>query len=151
MKHTPLLSTILSLFIGISLLAQNQQDFNNKEWTLIHQEQGINFYKKLCDCTDIQEGVYTNNYLLRIENTLNNPAKVEWQTLTYYNGKCAECNPAITREFSLGPKESIQGECNIFSKLPYLNIFESWIKRENKIKLSEIKISNVTVINFNKK
>ena len=150
MKHTPLLSTILSLFVGLTLLAQNQTDFTNKEWTLIHQEQGINFYKKLCDCTDIQEGVYTNNYLLKIENTLSIPTKVKWQSLSYYNGRCADCNPSIFREANLGPKSSIQGECNIYSKLPYLNIFESWIKRENKIKLSDLKIASVTVIKSSK-
>lgn len=143
MKHTPLLSTILSLFVGITLLAQNQTDFTNKEWTLIHQEQGINFYQKFSNCDLPSEGLYANYILIKVENTLNEPTKVQWQNLIHYNNKCTNCSENYTPPAkTINAGESLIGQCSYYSD-NMLRIFHSWNNKTNKHKLTKIAIANV--------
>lgn len=97
------------------------------------------------ECVIEMEGVFNNVRYLTLENKTETPVQVSFNKELYYNGNCHGCDSGTenTVVLSLPGKETMVGKCAL-GHTP-LVVFESFQKRENKSRLTDLKVSNVKV------
>ncbi|MFA9210683.1 MAG: hypothetical protein ACEQR5_02565 [Moraxellaceae bacterium] len=115
------------------------------QWTLVHSQDGINFYAKKVVCT-LYEGVKPFDYVvLKVENTTNETASISFELGTILNGECFGCgsNEAIA-SITLAPNAVIENNCSTFSQGMHgliQNRMSKTVNRFDGIQINTIKIS----------
>jgi hypothetical protein len=115
------------------------------QWTLVHSQDGINFYAKKVVCT-LYEGVKPFDYVvLKVENTTNETASISFEFGTILNGECFGCgsNEAIA-SITLAPNAVIENNCSTFSQGMHgliQNRMSKTVNRFDGIQINTIKIS----------
>lgn len=115
------------------------------QWTLVHSQDGINFYAKKVVCT-LYEGVKPFDYVvLKVENTTNETASISFELGTILNGECFGCgsNEAIA-SITLAPNALIENNCSTFSQGMHgliQNRMSKTVNRFDGIQINTIKIS----------
>lgn len=130
-------------FFGLSVHAQNELKQAKEDWQLLQSTQGLKFYIQEVECRDVQENFFQNSVLLKIENTTNSKAEIEWITKAFYDGRCADCD--LIQKATINKNESIEGNCDIYSEYNNLRIFKSFLKKENQITLDHIKVEVISI------
>ncbi len=115
------------------------------QWTLVHSQDGINFYAKKVVCT-LYEGVKPFDYVvLKVENMTNETASISFEFGTILNGECFGCgsNEAIA-SITLAPNAVIENNCSTFSQGMHgliQNRMSKTVNRFDGIQINTIKIS----------
>lgn len=115
------------------------------QWTLLHTQNGINFYAKTSVCT-LYEGVKPFDYVfLKVENTTNETATLSFELGTILNGECFGCgsNEAIA-SLTLAPNTAIENNCSNATQGMHgliQNRTSKTVNRFDGIQINTIKIS----------
>ncbi len=115
------------------------------QWTLVHSQNGINFYAKTSVCT-LYEGVKPFDYVfIKVENTTNETATLSFELGTILNGECFVCgsNEAIA-SLTLAPNTAIENNCSNTTHCMHGLIQNRTTKTVNRfdgIQINTIKIS----------
>jgi hypothetical protein len=115
------------------------------QWTLVHSQNGINFYAKTVACT-LYEGVKPFDYVvLKVENTSNETATISFELGTILNGECFGCgsNEAVA-SMTLAPNTVAENNCSNFSQGMHgliQNRMSKTVNRFDGIQINTIKIS----------
>jgi hypothetical protein len=115
------------------------------QWTLVHAQEGINFYAKKAECA-LYEGVKPFDYVvLKVENTTDETATISFELGTILNGECYGCgsNEAIA-SMTLAPKSATENNCSTFSQGMHgliQNRMSKTINRFDGIQINQIQIS----------
>lgn len=113
---------LFAFFIGVNALTAIAQVNTNAaaisdEWSMIHTQNGVNFYAKKAVCT-LYEGVKPFDYVfLKVENTTNAALTVSFDLGTVLNGDCmwsATDEPRAT--LTVSANASVANDCSAFSK-----------------------------------
>ena len=115
------------------------------QWTLVHSQNGINFYAKKAECA-LYEGVKPFDYVvLKVENTTDETATISFELGTILNGDCFGCgsNEAVA-SITLAPKSVTENNCTTFSQGMHgliQNRMAKTINRFDGIQINQIQIS----------
>jgi hypothetical protein len=115
------------------------------QWTLVHSQNGINFYAKTAVCS-LYEGVKPFDYVvLKVENTTNETATISFELGTILNGECFGCgsNESLA-SITLAPNAVAENNCSTFSQGMHgliQNRMSKAINRFDGIQINTIKIS----------
>ncbi|MCL3781545.1 hypothetical protein EMN47_14230 [Prolixibacteraceae bacterium JC049] len=146
---------ILFILFSFTLYGQEKVEIpithkNNVEWKKFFENEKLTLSVKYADCSDQENGIYQDFYLIRIENKTNQKLLVNWHYDLYYDGKCTSCNDK-DNEFlfrhELKAKEIIEPSCSNYTlnahyKLGILRSVINYPKLPvlSKAELSELKI-----------
>lgn len=115
------------------------------QWTLVHSQNGINFYAQTSVCT-LYEGVKPFDYVfLKVENTTNETATISFELGTILNGECFGCgsNEAIA-SLTLSPNAATENNCSTATQGMHgliQNRMSKTVNRFDGIQINTIKIS----------
>lgn len=115
------------------------------QWTLVHSQNGINFYAQTSVCT-LYEGVKPFDYVfLKVENTTNETATISFELGTILNGECFGCgsNEAIA-SLTLAPNAATENNCSTATQGMHgliQNRMSKTVNRFDGIQINTIKIS----------
>jgi hypothetical protein len=115
------------------------------QWTLVHAQEGINFYAKTAVCT-LYEGVKPFDYVfIKVENTTATSVTISFELGTVLNNECYGCgsNEAIA-SMTLAPKSATENNCSTFSQGMHgliQNRMSKTINRFDGIQINQIQIS----------
>ena len=109
--------------IGILLLTMSFQSNSqtalklnelSSDWKLLHQEEGVQFFVKKESCSFPKNELPFVYTMLKIENTTDQPKKVTYNYVQYFEEGCDGCdaNGERTFTFEVAPNSSIEGNCN---------------------------------------
>lgn len=117
----------------------------SEQWSLVHAQNGINFYAKKVECA-LYEGVKPFDYVvLKVENTTNESVAVSFELGTILNGECFGCgsNEAVA-SITLASKATVENNCTTFSQGMHGLIQNRMVKTINRfdgIQINQIQIS----------
>ena len=115
------------------------------QWTLVHSQNGINFYAQTSVCT-LYEGVKPFDYVfLKVENTTNETVTISFELGTILNGECFGCgsNEAIA-SLTLAPNAATENNCSTATQGMHgliQNRMSKTVNRFDGIQINTIKIS----------
>ncbi len=105
---------VLSLIISVHSFAQ-QKLKTSENWSLIKEQNGINFYSRLCEC-DMIEGQKKLVYsFLKIENTTNQALSISFDHVLAFKEGCDGCvpNPECAVSVNIPANAALEADCNI--------------------------------------
>lgn len=127
---------------------------STSEWQTYYSDPSLTIEYKYASC-DPKYGYDNQSILLRVFNSQDEKVKVSWQMHRYYDGKCNTCNypEEYLYEVYIGPNETIEGDCSIYSKYQ-LKIFSKFDdenykkgKKLTSFKLDSLQINQINQIN----
>lgn len=115
------------------------------QWTLVHAQDGINFYAKTSVCT-LYEGVKPFDYVfIKVENTTATSVTISFELGTVLNNECYGCgsNEALAN-VNIAPNGSVENTATNFMQGMHgliQNRMSKTINRFDGIQINTIKIS----------
>ncbi len=105
---------VLSLIISVHSFAQ-QKLITSENWSLIKEQNGVNFYSRLSEC-DMIEGQKKLVYsFLKIENTTNQALSISFDHVLAFKEGCDGCvpNPECAVSVNIPANAALEADCNI--------------------------------------
>jgi hypothetical protein len=120
------------------------------EWTSYYTDAALSIDFRFVSC-DPPIGFNNESVILRFTNHTTGKIQVRWHSHNYYDKNCNSCNypDEYTHEITLGPGETLTGDCDIYSEKK-LKIF-SRFNDPNYSKgssLTSFKLDGLTITTF---
>ena len=134
------LLTLCVLFISGFIFSQE-----TNEWKQFHSQDGFVFYKKYAECKfqDIQGQSWA---LIKLENTNDFDAKVDFYYETYLDGQCMDCGNYSQEKLkvvSLPAGATKEGFCKPDGRRGPLDVFHKFTLVKAR-ELTDLKVVNLT-------
>jgi hypothetical protein len=130
------------------VISQNAQIAKNYEWTEYYNNDGIRIEYKFSECIHESEGYFREFVLIRIINTTDSHAIVDWDYVMFYEHRCVNCDMNSTehhRTIELAPNSSTEGSCT-YGEPKTLKIFSKFLNYEMPDAiLSNFQLENITI------
>lgn len=157
MKRNKLLYAMLFLLLfiiqGKTAIAQSSEllnEFNahayHSDWKIYKQTEQLNIYYKYSDCSDIQNGIYPEFLLFKVENLTQDKLYTYWNWEFAYDGRIMsrEGSDENLVQLTLEPKLSLEASCD-FNEYSILKIYIQDKQDSQSSKLTAFSILDLNI------
>lgn len=139
---------VFGLTVG-SVFSQDIEFKKSDQWEFMYEIDGVNFYYKATECTDVSQGYFREYVLLKLENTNDFEIVANWDVEMYYNNECFNCGDKLNSEhhksIAINSNGTVEGTCELYEPKT-LKIFSRFLNYESpKSTLTNFKLINITI------
>jgi hypothetical protein len=153
-KQFPILELAVLLFLlqGLQTIGQETpvfEKFSNhsyhSDWVTHHETDQIRILVKYSDCSDLQNGIYPEYLLFKVENLTNKEVYAYWTWSFAYNGKTTSVEGSDENlvQVRLQPGLSSEGSC-VYDEFHKLKIY---VQDKNDPSMSQLTSFSINDLN----